>query len=418
MSTIAVIVAGGLAGLAVLNVVLAVLVERRLRRPTLPLLSDAEAPEGLVLLCLRGGDPFLERSLRRLFDQDYPRYRVRIVLDSAADSARQYVDAVLRDMQPKHVEVVTLGERFKTCTYKMSGILSGTQSLPAGTAFVALMDGDTVPHRTWLRELATPIVRGGALCTTGNRWYFPEHPTLGSMVRVCWGAGALVMMALQRIPWGGTMAVRRDVIEDPRLRARIQHAFSEDTTIGQFVEEIGGRVEFDPRLMIVNQETTGLRGFFGFDTRQLLAAKMQHRAWKWIALYGLSGAAMLLYPLARLGGFAANWWTDLAYEVYFLSYASQAILFGPAVRAMLRGRGESLPNWGLRRTLMGLLAVPIAQLTHLLALAKAFTMRKVVWRGVHYKLGGNPPLVVEHDDSPAPTMPIVAPEPLQLARSA
>lgn len=397
---------------ALFNLATAFMVQRMLRRPLTPLVTDDEAPLGLVVLCLRGGDEFLDRSLRRLFTQDYPRYRVRIVLDSAQDTARPYVDQVIRELEPAHVEVVTLGERFDTCTYKMSGILWGTRSLPEGTAFVALMDGDTVPHSTWLRELATPLVRDGALCSTGNRWYFPERPEFASLVRVCWGAGALIMMSLNRIPWGGTMAFRREVIADERLRDRIRHAFSEDTTIGQFVNELGGRVEVDPRLLIVNFEGTSLKGFFGFETRQLLAARLQHRAWGWIVACGTAGLPMLVYPLARIGGWRPDRLLDALFAVYFFSLATQAILFGPAVRRLLRMRDEYLPRWNARRVVLGLLAAPTAQLLHLVAIVRAITMRVVVWRGVHYRIGHNPRLLVVHDESRA------APTPETLARSA
>ncbi|MCA9053658.1 MAG: hypothetical protein KDA75_07460, partial [Planctomycetaceae bacterium] len=100
------------------------------------------------------------------------------------------------------------------------------------------------------------------------------------------------------------------------------------------------------------------------------------------------------------------------FAVYFLSYASQALLFGPAIRSMLRERGESLPAWNLRRVCYGLVAVPTAQLTHLVALFRAQAMRTVVWRGVHYRIGVNPRLKVVRDDTSTP--PVAEP----LARSA
>jgi hypothetical protein len=268
---------------------------------------------------------------------------------------------------------------------------------------VALMDGDTVPHRSWLRELATPLIRDQAKCCTGNRWYFPEVPTLGSMIRVAWGAGALIMMSLFRIPWGGTMAFRREVIEDERLRDRIRHAFSEDTTIGQFVNELGSRVEIDPRLMIVNYEQIAIPGFFNFDTRQLLAVRLQHRRWPWVALYGLVGLPLLPYPLARLCGWSPETAVDVAFGAYFFSYAMQVVLFAPAIRGMLRTRNESLPGWNLRRVLFGLLALAVTPLLHAIALVRACTMRRVVWRGVTYQLGANPRLQVVGDESPTTT---------------
>ncbi|MFV0444780.1 MAG: glycosyltransferase [Planctomycetaceae bacterium] len=394
MTAVLIVVATVLVLLALFNLVVALSVQRMLKQPLWPLVSDADALPGLVVLCLRGGDPFLERSLRRLFQQDYPAYRVRIVLDSAEDSARPFVENVLAELQPSHVEVVTLGDRLNTCTYKMSGILWGTRDLPDDVRFVALMDGDTVPHAAWLRELATPLVTGRAQCTSGNRWYFPEHPTFGSMVRVCWGAGALIVMSLFRIPWGGTMAFRREVIEDERLRSRLRHAFSEDTTIGQFVREQNGEVAIDPRLMIVNYEQTGLRGFFGFDSRQLLAVRLQHKAWPWVVLYCLSGVPMVAYPLVRWCGLSAPDWLDIVYGVYSISYAAQPIFFAPAIRSLLGTRGESLPGWTLRRIVIGLIAIPLTQFVHFLALLRALTMRVVNWRGVRYRLGSHPRLTV------------------------
>ncbi len=386
--------------LTLLNVGLTCAVVRMLRRPLAPLLSDDECPPGLVVLCLRGGDEFLDRSLRLLFRQDYPRYRVRVVLDSADDPARQFVDRVMAELRPPHVEVVTLAERHPTCTYKMSGILWGTRELPPGTEFVALMDGDTVPHRTWLRELATPLIRGGALCSTGNRWFFPEVSSPAAMVRSVWGASALLLMTVFRIPWGGTMAVRREVIQDERVRERLRHAFSEDTTLGQFVEEIGGRVHIEPRLIILNREQIGLGSFFRFEIRQLLAVRLQHRCWKWMALHGLTSLPLLAYPLARLAGMPTGQGVGAAFLAYSLTLGWQSLQLGAEVRRLLEAREEELPTWSLRRVWHAIVAVPATLLLHWAAVVRALGARRVMWRGVHYRIGRETPLRVLYHESP------------------
>lgn len=386
--------------LAILNVGLTLAVIRVLRRPQAPLLSDDECPPGLVVLCLRGGDEFLDRSLRLLFQQDYPRYRVRVVLDAVDDPAREYVDRVMAELRPPHVEVVTLQERYPTCTYKMSGILWGTRDLPPGTAFVALMDGDTVPHSTWLRELATPLVRAGAMCSTGNRWFFPEVSSPAAMVRSVWGASALLLMTVFRIPWGGTMAVRREVIEDERLRERLRHAFSEDTTIGQFVEENGGRVHIEPRLIILNREQVGLGSFFRFEIRQLLAVRLQHRCWKWMALHGLTTIPLAAYPLARLAGMPTGQGVGAAFLAYSLTLGWQSLRLGGEVGRLLEARQEDIPAWSLTRLGHALIAIPATLLLHWAAVARALGARRVTWRGVHYQIGGETPLRVLYHESP------------------
>ena len=49
--------------------------------------ADAACPKAVVVLCLRGRDPFLDQCVRALLDQDYPRYDVRIVVDGPDDPA-------------------------------------------------------------------------------------------------------------------------------------------------------------------------------------------------------------------------------------------------------------------------------------------------------------------------------------------
>ena len=383
--------------LTLVQVALGVCSLRRLRSAPTPPLTDAEARPALVVLCLRGGDPFLIRTLEHLVNQDYPNYRVRIVVDSARDSVHDYLREAFPQGPPPHVEVLTLTQPYDTCTRKMSGILAGTTELPAGVEVVAFMDGDTIPHHSWLRELAAPIIRGQATVCTGNRWYSPDPPSVGSMARFWWGASALPLMTLLRLPWGGTMAVSAEILRDPELRRRLQFAFSEDTTIGDHVARQGGVIQFEPRLVIINREQIRLRSLFEFDTRQLLAVRMHHRCWPAIAAHGVSAATLTLYPLLRLAGLPCVIWADVAFAIYFLTTWSFELLQGLAVRAIVLRRGERLGGWTLHRWGTSAAAALILPLLNLAAVLRVLGMRSVVWRGVKYRLGGDPPLTVTAD---------------------
>lgn len=369
---------------------------RRLLRPDPALLTDDECPPALVVLCLRGGDPFLHRTLNRLLDQGYPRYRIRIMLDSATDEARGYVEEALGSSPPENVEVRYLENRHATCTYKMSGILAATEELPPGTQIVALLDGDTVLHRTWLRELATPFIREGATVVTGNRWYVPDRATLPNLVRFWWSSSALALMYVLRIPWGGTLAVRAETIQDPELRHRIQHAFSEDTTIGQFANERGGRVSFQRALIINNGEDITLRGLFNFDSRQLIAVKMQHRGWRWLGLHGLVASVWIIFPVLR-GWSDFEPWVIFTFRSLLAVLLVQAFLQDWCIRRVLRQRGERLPWWNPWRLFLSLIALLIVPFVHVPAAIRAYFSRRIVWRGVSYRLGGTPPVQVDRD---------------------
>src|SRR5690606_22940746 len=172
--------------IAAVQVLLGLRLLRAFRSGSPPRLEDAECPPVLVVMCLRGTDPFLSRSLRELFRQDYPNYRVRIVLDSESDPAGGLVEEVRRELGAGHVEIISLTSRDRFCSAKMSALLRGTSDLPVQIEFVATFDGDCVLHRSCLRELIAPLVREDATVTTGNRWYVPETLSLAAVARMQW----------------------------------------------------------------------------------------------------------------------------------------------------------------------------------------------------------------------------------------
>ena len=382
--------------LLALQVVLTARTLIRLVTPGRPLLADDDCPTALVLLCLRGGDPHLHHTLARLADQDYPDYRVRIMLDSPDDDAAECLHDAFGESLPQNFEVRTLTHRLDTCTYKMSAILEATREVPEDVEVVAQLDGDTVVHRSWLRELASPIVRGEATVTTGNRWYIAERTTIPNLVRFWWASLALPLMYVLRLPFGGSMACRPDVIRDEELRRRIRHAFSEDTTIGQFVSERGERVEFVRTLVINNGEDISLRGLFNFDTRQLIAVRMQHQGWRWLGSYGLLSSVWVVYPILR------GWWPFEPWILYlFRSLLGvmflQAFLQDWAIRRILKARGEHHPWWSPWRLLLSVIALAIVPFVHTPAVLRAYLTRRISWRGVVYRLNGEPPVQVGAD---------------------
>ncbi|MCA9053021.1 MAG: glycosyltransferase family 2 protein [Planctomycetaceae bacterium] len=395
--------------LLAVQVILAVKTLRRLLTPDGPLLADPDCPPAMVLLCLRGGDPFLHRTLSRLAQQDYPNYRVRIMLDSEQDEAAVCVRDAFGETFPANFEVRILQHRYDTCTYKMSAILEATQDLPPELAVLALLDGDSVLHRSWLRELASPIVRGETLVTTGNRWYIPDRATLPNLVRFWWASFALPLMYVLQFPFGGSMAVRPDIIRDERLRSRIRHAFSEDTTIGQFVNELGHRVEFQRTLVINNGEDISLRGLFNFNTRQLLAVRMQHSGWKWLGSYGLLGSAWVAYPILR-GWFPFEPWIIFIFRSLLAVMFLQTFLQDWAIRRILKARGERHPWWNPWRLVLSVLGLAVVPFINTPAVFRAYLTRRINWRGVIYRLNGNPPVQVEADLWQAHAAPSATPQ--------
>ncbi len=139
------------------QVVLAAGFARQLRKPQ-PTLDDAACPPVAVILCLRGVDPSLEHCLDGLLDQDYPRYEVWIVVDHADDPARGVAEQAIRRRGAGNVRIHVLSRPRETCSLKCSSLLEALAAIDDSYAAVAFLDADTVPHRSWLRELVAPLV--------------------------------------------------------------------------------------------------------------------------------------------------------------------------------------------------------------------------------------------------------------------
>lgn len=372
---------------------------RHFRQPLPKLIEDHDCPLAVVVLCLRGGDPYLKHTLRLLRDQDYPRYEVRIVVDSPGDDAHEVLRQAFGANPPSHIEILILTERHPTCSLKVSGLLQATRHLPEEVGVLAILDGDAIPHADWLRELATPIVQGTAGVSTGIRWYAPRRSTLGGLCRFWWSSSAMPILMQLRIPWGGTMAVRGDWMRRVELRSHLQLAFGEDCAISKYAIDQGEQITFPPTLVIVNREETTVRDFYRFNVRQLINGRTCLYTWPWLVLHCLVSSLALMYPVGRLCGLPAGAFSDVAFAVYCLTLWGGELAQAYSIRKVLATRNETITGWNeVSRWVDSALALMVLPALHLLAVLHALTLRRVCWRGVWYRVQGWMSVTIERDD--------------------
>jgi cellulose synthase/poly-beta-1,6-N-acetylglucosamine synthase-like glycosyltransferase len=357
-------------------------------RPAQPLLTDFECPHVIAVLCLRGTDPFLPTMLRGLLEQDYPRYRVRVVVDSANDPVRQVVEEAILATGARHVEVLVLTRRDRHCAAKNSSLLLGTENLAANCSVVATFDGDAVLHPSCLRELVTPLVRGEAKVISGVRWYAPRVATVGAIARLEWNLGCAAITHAMGLPWGGCLAMSRDIICDPELRQLYSQAFAEDMLLGSYMQRRREKVRFAPLATIVNREDVSVTSLLNFITRQNLVVRMSHHQWWKVIGFGsvLTALTGVICPLGMLVPTLFPWCLAgliLICGVIIVSMALQ----GRAVRALVERRGETLVNMSPRVILTMLCVLPVTQIITLLANIHALIARPVTWRGLTYQFG-------------------------------
>lgn len=328
------------------------------------------------------------------------------------DPAWEVIDRAVRRHPGSPVRVEPLGEHFGTCTLKANSLLQAVTGLDDSYDVVAILDADVIPHRTWLRELVGPFRDDRIVATTGNRWYMPTRPTLASLVRYAWNAGAAVQMHYARCTWGGSMAVRASIVRSPDLQQRWRRAVASDTALDETLRQADGLLAFVPSLMSINRESCTFHGLWRFVQRQLLHSRLKGRDWPLIFGHGtvtvlvqfLAAGLLIGAGLQRNARAAAIAAGGLA--VYELGMLMLLGLLEAAVRKATRDRGE--PTRWLSPGIVPkfLLAIPLAQLLYSAVLLTVSRLRDVSWRGVDYRVEGRSVRLVRYQpyrDSPRPT---------------
>jgi cellulose synthase/poly-beta-1,6-N-acetylglucosamine synthase-like glycosyltransferase len=380
----------------------------QLKRPEWKKPDGDFVPKTMVLFPLRGADPSLSQCLEQVLTQDYPNYHVRFLLDSAEDSALPFVESAIEQFGKQRAEIKILTEHFSTCSLKCCVLYQGVIDLDPSFEAVVMLDGDTNPPNDWLKRLVEPLSDPQFPAATGLRWYIPAQCNTGSLVRYLWNAAAVVQQELYRIPWGGSLALRRELFAESDLLERWKHSLADDTLVIYAVRQIQKKVAVVPSLFLVNRETCGLRSFHGWVKRQMLSAKFYHPAWAAV----LAQAILITLPvLASMGSFVAGvilqnnevaFWSVMSFVLYWAGVFGTVPMLESAIRRVVRQRGEVVESWSFYRTMLTFAMIPVTQGVYASALFWLHFLRRVAWRGVEYDITGGQVRMIEYKPYTAP----------------
>ena len=363
--------------------------------------KTAYRPKVTVILALRGSDPFLHRCLSGLLSQNYGNYAVRIVVDHPDDPALKIVREVLdthvgvtnSGIGTNDVDLLMTSRHRETCALKCNSLLEVVERLDADTEVVVTLDADTNPYSTWLAELVEPLCDDRFIASTGMRWYFPPKSNFGTLVRYLWNAAAFVQMYFYKIPWAGSMAIRRELFDQHGLGQCWEYSLSDDQVLPCAVRRSGKRIAYVTSVLMANQETCRLIPFFYWVRRQMLVNKLYHPSWPAV----LGQCLTISIPqMVLIGLMIGTMWTSKWLEFYqvagtFLLYwfAVLATLFPMecAVRRMMKCTNTIMPKRPtLSMIVATILAVLLTQAIYTLAVVSLFWQKEVDWRGVRYRL--------------------------------
>ncbi len=363
------------------------------RKPKPPM-DDQTCPKVAVVLCLRGHDPFLFDCILAILKQDYPSFDFHVVIDHENDPARKILDEVLKEHPSENVYVQYLTDRKDSCSLKCSSLIQVVSSLDSSYDVMAQLDADTVTHPMWLKELVQPLLDPDVGATSGNRWYIPEKMTWGTTVRWLWNAGAVPQMFWYNMPWGGTLAIKMDVIRNSNLLEHWSSAFGDDTMLASFLHKNKQKLVFVPSLIMANRESCGLNDLTGWVSRQLFSARINHVNWPIVlgqALFSM-GLMVLTFCLAIYGLVTEQWLVAAVNAIAFgLFQASNFALIWQletAATNVVKRRGEPSRAFSLMEILRMPMALALTHTVFLVALVRATFTRSVTWRGAVYRTTG------------------------------
>lgn len=353
--------------------------------------TNTAFPPAAIVLAIRGSDPSLDENVRALLRQNYPAYKLFVVVDHIEDPAWDIVGKI-REEFPERMEVRPLKTRLDTCSLKCSALAQALTELDASYEVVAFVDGDVLVNDDWLRGLVGPLTEPGITVATGNRWYVPADASVGSMSRYFWNVGVVIQLWMHRLVWPGSMALRKDAIEEMDLVSALRTSLFDGPTIVRQLRRHKMRAQFLPNVMIANREQISLQGFTSWVERQtIVVGSEKKRNWYLMALNALHICiCVFIPPLAVLVGSThddptlISWAMSVAL-MYWGVMSLSVVAIERCVRAVLRTKHK----WfGWRSFLSAAPGLLLAHLVPVVALLRASIHRTVQWRGVTYEIRG------------------------------
>jgi hypothetical protein len=209
-------------------------------------------------------------------------------------------------------------------------------------------------------------------------------------------------MAALGIPWGGSLAVRREALEASGWIDVIESTLCEDTALARPLARAGWAYRYLPTLTAIDRDDDVAFGpLTRWMTRQLITVRLHHSAWPQVAAHGITTSLLLAvtavavpfaWAFAAPGAAAALTAAFIAYELVNLMLAAwiAAAIGSAAAGAVVAGEpsaatGHPPAHWSGSRLVRWAAFVPATQCVYAVAMLSALLARTVEWRGIVYE---------------------------------
>ncbi|WP_437186480.1 glycosyltransferase [Planctomicrobium sp. SH668] len=346
----------------------------------------ARSPRTLVVMALRGADPFLGETLLRLASQSYRNFTIRIIVDSETDPAWEPLSRFLDVKDRPRTEVQILRLRRTNCSLKASALIQALTNLEPEYEVIVQLDADAVPYPDWLLDMVAPMVsRPEVGVVSGLRWYVAPKDNWAARLRQIWGAGAMIQMHALDMVWGGSLGIRRTFLDESNLLGYWSHSISDDMVTTSAIRSTHYKIAYVPAILS-NHERTTIPSSFEFISRQLFQARWHNESWTYVSLMTNGSNIAVLSALAAIGmaAISGDWGVALgvlALLIVVVDAVGRQLRWAERhVRVRLHHQGETVSPIGLWH----FFCVYPAGILSGLCFVKASLSSRIVWRGVVY----------------------------------
>ncbi len=225
-------------------------------------------PFASVIIPFKGIDPGLEKNLKAILDQEYPKKEYIFVLDSFEDP----VYSILKKIKNNSVKIVK-SKQITTCAGKLAALITGSK-IARGDVLV-FGDSDIRPGKNWLSELVKPLKNSIIGATTSYRWYFPTDRKFSSYLRSAWSSiGYWMMFGKYVFVWGGSFGLTRKKFNQMKIVERWEKAISDDIEVSRACHKLGYKTQFVPKAVVGSFENCTWSQLKEFSNRQTWFSKL------------------------------------------------------------------------------------------------------------------------------------------------
>ena len=272
----------------------------------LPVDRQEEAPEGVVVLLSVRDDWDGGAELIARLKAQTAQFRLLIASSGGCAAAE-----ALAAREGDWVQIVRAGVAVDE-GQKVHKLRAALRALRPGDRYLVFVDADIEPPVRLVGRLLFPLVRGKADIVTGYRLLLPERNAAAALVAaVEMQLATLPRAASATMPWGGAMALTREVAEQLDLDTALAGRLSDDMAIG--LAGWRAKLRLRPVRDLLVASPLEARGTMGFGVRQYrhivtnsvgmwsvaaVVVAVQALGWVWALGWGGLGAVAAGYGAA------------------------------------------------------------------------------------------------------------------------